>query len=312
MEKKVLVVDIGGSKYMGGLVSESGEIMYRKRQEWTSLAKEAVFASVCGAIDDVLEQNPGAEVQAVGMTIPGLADPKTGEWVSSGFMNIHDFPISQMLREKYGWPVYADNDARACVMAEKYFGAAQDSENFLYMTVSNGVGGALLLNGELFYGAFNNAGEVGQCIVVEDGRESNHNGTRGTLEAYCNAGGIAKTYLELGGMPTIDGEPASGKTIDQLARKGDAIALKTYELEGYYLGKAIASIYNVLDIEMVVIGGGLSLGFDLFEKSLMDTVRRQSYQRDTPFLKVVPTPLKYEGALMGAAALALHGLKKEG
>lgn len=308
--RAILAVDLGGSKYIGGLIAKNGEILYKKRHVWRSYALDEVFADICNAIDDVLDHCPEYDIEALGMTIPGLADPHKGIFLNSSAMGIHNWPIGEIIRDKYRWPVFLDNDGRACAMAERYFGAGQGCDDYLYITVSNGVGGALVLGGELYFGAYGNAGEIGQCIV-EDHIETSRSGRVGTLEEHANARGIVANYLHLGGQQVIDGEPASGKSIALLARNGDMCAQRAYELEGYYLGKAIAGVYNVLDISKVIIGGGLSLGYDLFERVLAKTVRAYSYTRSTPFLEIVPTPLKYEGALIGAASLALRGLRQK-
>ena len=301
----VLAVDMGGSKFIGGLIDEDGVILYHKRGLWASYRKEQILADVCEAIDDALMHYFGP-IEAVGITIPGLADPARGLFVKSDVMGISDWPIAQIVSEKYGLPVYVDNDCRACALAEYHFGAGQGCGNFLYLTVSTGVGGALILDGKLYYGAHNNAGELGQCMVENDAAASLC-GRAGTLEELANAAGIIQNYLYLGGQKEIWGEAASGKSIDRLARKGDAVAQKAYELEGHYLGKAIAGVYNLLDIEKVIIGGGLSLGFDLFEAPLMASLKAGTYESIHPKLCVLPTPLKYQGALVGAGALALCG-----
>lgn len=306
-KKAILAVDIGGSKYIGGLVTESGEILYQNRREWAQYGNDAVLQSVYGAIDDVLEKHPEVAVEAIGMTIPGLAYPDKGLWDSASFMDVYNLPIGRLAAEKYGIPAFIDNDAKACALAERYFGAGRGCDDFMYMTVSNGVGGALFLNGQLYYGAYGSAGEIGECVIIEDGRRS-HSGNVGTLEMYAAAAGLVKNYLEMGGRETIGGEAPSGKSIAALARQGDEIAIKAFELEGYYLGVAVSTVYNVVDMKKLIIGGGLSLAFDLFWDSLEKTVRARTYERDHPFLEFEATPLKYEGALLGAAAVALRGL----
>jgi predicted NBD/HSP70 family sugar kinase len=309
-EKVILAVDIGGSKYMIGLISKTGDIIYKERYLWREISTEGVTYEILTAMEDIIRRFPKYAIEAVGMTIPGLADPNAGTWVSSSFLGIYNLPIAEIVHDKFGFPVFIDNDCRACALAEKWVGTCTNCNDFLYITLSNGVGGALVLNGDLYYGAFGNAGEVGQCVVVEDGRLS-ENGSRGILEMYAATRGVIKNYLEANGEETINGEPPNGESISRLAADGDAAALRAFELEGYYLGKVIADACNLLDLQNVIIGGGLSLAFEYYQKTLEETVKKNTFPRKTSNIVITPTILGYDGALIGAAALAIRGLAME-
>ena len=305
MKEAILAVDIGGSKYMTGLIQPDGTLLAKERKTWTEYTQPLIRGQLLEAISDMLGAHPDVRVIGGGVTIPGLADPQSGVWVSTEFMGIKDYPIARDLEEVFGLPFYIENDGRACVLAERYFGAGRDCDDYLYITVSNGIGGGLFLNGKLHRGAAGNAGEIGQCVVVENGRMSG-DGTAGTLEMYAAAAGLAQNYLEAGGRRRIDGKEPDGASIAALAAEGDPAALETFRLEGYYLGKAIATLHNVLDLKKVILGGGLSLAFDLYRDTLLETVYAQTYKRPYPSPEVLATPLGYEGALYGAAALVLN------
>lgn len=302
----ILAVDIGGSKYITGLISQDGEIFSQKREVWEPDSSEYVMAALQKSMDADFEEAAakGLRISAIGITIPGLADPKKGIWLSASYLGVYDLPIARLMKERYGCPVHIDNDSRACALAEKWLGAGKDSTDFVYMTVSTGVGGALFLNNQLYYGSYMSAGEVGECVVVEDGRVA-QNDSQGTLEMYAGTRGLVGNYLEMGGQSLIDGKEPNGKSIARLADAGDPIAIKAYESIGYYLGKVIAYIWNILDVEKVILGGGLSLAFRLFEPKLMETLLKNSYVRDVPNIVVEATPLGYHGALLGAAALTV-------
>ena len=308
-DKVVLAVDLGGSKYMMGLISQSGKIIYKERRVWTEFTAENIIREIGAAIEEILTRFPEYNVQAAGMTIPGLADPAAGMWVSHSFANVRNLPIANIIGDRFGFPVFIDNDCNACALAEKYFGTCRDCNDFMYVTVSTGIGGALFLNGELYYGAFGNAGELGECVIVEDGRLS-EGGSRGTLEAYASASGLVENYLEAGGAETLDGDKPDGQSISRLADMGDKSALRAFELEGYYLGKVVATACNLLDFRKVVIGGGLSLAFKHYRHALEETVRKNTFVRENGGLEIVPTILGYDGALMGAATLAIRGLER--
>lgn len=306
MKKNYLAVDLGGSKYIVGIISEGGRILFQKTYKWDSYTLVKIDRQIKNAIRETLEAHPDIRPGAAGVTIPGLADPENGIWVSTEFMGIKNYAIAEAMEKEFNIPFYIDNDGKACVLAERHFGAGKDCDDFLYMTVSNGIGGGLFLDGKLYRGAFGNAGEIGQFVVVENGRLSD-DGTAGTLEMYAAAAGLVQNYIEAGGSATIDGKPAEGKSIAAQAAAGGPAALRAFELEGYYLGKAIAAAHNIIDFKKVIIGGGLSLVFELYKESLCKTVREQTYRRSYTSPEILPTTLGYEGALYGAATLAILG-----
>lgn len=301
-----LAVDMGGSKYIVGIIREDGEILASQKYEWDELSPEGVLRAVVDSSKKLLEENPQYPCVAAGATIPGLADPENGIWVESTFSGIRNVPFAALFEQQTGFKTYIDNDSNACTVAEKMFGHAKDVSDFVYFTVSNGCGGALFANNRRYLGGLGNAGEVGHCVVKENGRLCKC-GSRGCLEIEAAGRAIPLNYLELGGKELIDGAPPTAKSIDELARNGDEVAIKTYELEGYYLGKVAAQVANIFNPQMIIFGGGVSMGFDLFEASLVKTLNEQMYRGANEGLRVLKTALGYEGALLGAGALAFNG-----
>ncbi|MGI6403926.1 MAG: ROK family protein [Oscillospiraceae bacterium] len=298
----VLALDIGGSKLMVGLVTLQGTILCSANHPWERMPQELLLQVIQEKASQLLAAYPRYQPSAIGVTIPGLADPKRGLWIEASFSGIRNFAISQKLTQQFGLPAYLDNDAQACALAEKYYGGGKHCHHYLYVTVSNGVGGALFLDGKLYGGDKGHAGEIGHCVVVEEGRRCNC-GSKGCLEMYAAGPGVVKNYRELGGDAQISGQPANAQLIAQLARTGDVIARKTFELEGYYLGKGIAAACNLLNPEKVIVGGGISQAFDLFEQSLKDTLHQSIYQRANQGIVIEPSPLCCHGGLLGAVAL---------
>ncbi len=310
MEAIALGFDIGGSKYNVGLVDRQGQVLDREIGLWSALTREAVLADLCTCADGLLARNPQWRPRVAGATIPGLADTRRGLWVEASFSGIRDFPIAEALSARYGIPTYLDNDAQACALAERLFGCCRDTEDFLYLTVSNGVGGACFLGGKLYTGSGQGAGEIGHCVVVPGGRLCGC-GNRGCLEAYAAGPGLSKNYIELGGGPLPDGTPPSAKEIARRSRMGEAAAQETFRLEGEYLGQAIASAVNLLNPAKVVLGGGVSLAFELFGPTLTGQVKGGIYRKANPNLSIRPTALGYNGGLCGAAAVAFGGMEQE-
>ena len=305
-ERIVMAVDIGGSKFMTGFVSTDGEILAVERYEWKVRTPEGIVEQIGKAMAGIAAGHPHLTEQAVagGVTIPALADPVRGLWVDSDFLDVHDLPICDLLAERLGVPFYGDNDCNACVLAESYFGGARDIDNFLYLTVSSGIGGGVFLGGDLYYGARYQAGEIGLTISEPDGRLSLSGNQRGPLEMYGGTAGMAQTYRELGGALS-DMDDLGGKEIAEAARAGDVAALRTVELEGCYLGRAIANAAALVAPQRVVLGGGISLQFDLFQQPLFDELKRLG-EAHVPV--VFASELGYEGAFLAAAACARRGL----
>jgi glucokinase len=294
---------------MVGLVRVSGEILCVEKYQWRELSPGGVVRDVKEAVHGLLKAQPRYRPTVMGAAIPGLADPRKGLWVESSFSGIRDLPFGPIMEDEFGFPVSLDNDGRASAMAERMFGCCRGIDNFIWITVSNGIGGCIFINGAPYFGGGGNAGEIGH-VVVEEGPNARpcKCGHAGCAEMHASGPGVVKNYLSLGGRHLIDQEPPSAKSIDALARGGDTAALAAYELEGLYLGRAIGAAVNLINPQKVVIGGGVSLGFDLFRPSLERTLQSRVYRGANPDLRVEPTALGYNAALLGAAALSFAGM----
>jgi glucokinase len=310
MKRAILAIDIGGSKYVVGLLNENGEIYAKKRHVCTETSGNKILEEITAAAHKLIDENPDYQLEMIGVTIPGLADPKRGYWVEASFSGIHDLAVGPTLKDEFDIPVYIDNDGQACALAERLFGACRDIHDFIYLTVSNGIGGAVFTNDKIYYGAFGNAGEFGHVVVVEDGRQCKC-GKCGCLEMYAAGPGIVRNYIELGGSELIDGKRPDAERIAVLTKAGDPVAIETFKMEGYYLGKVIAVACNLLNPARVIIGGGVSLSFPIFEKHLLKDVQRFIYESANKELKIMPSALGYNGGLLGAAAVAVCGCNKK-
>ena len=298
-----LAIDIGGSKIALGLVTREGKIIQKKRFARPSRDAGQLAEHIAQNAKALLFNFTEIAPELIGITIPGLADPRRGYWVEASFSGIRDLPIADILSDSLRLPAYADNDGQACALAEKLYGACRDTEDFIYVTVSNGIGSALFLNGCLYGGSLGNAGELGHCVVVEDGRLCAC-GNRGCLEMHAAGPGIAANYAELGGRPALDGTPADAAEIAARALASDPPALAAYALEGELLGKALAFACNIINPGRVVIGGGVSLSFPLFTETLHQALFKRLYRSANPHLTILPSGHGGDGGLLGAAAAA--------
>lgn len=243
--------------------------------------------------------------ERIGITIPGLADPEAGLWVYACFSGIRDFPIARILEARYGRPVFLDNDVNACALAERLFGCCRETRDFLWMTISNGIGGGLVIGGQIYRGAFGHAGEIGHFHVVDDGRRCGC-GHAGCLEAEAAGPGIAHYYHTLfHTSPKADRATSSpdAKEIAARARAGEPEAIQTFERTGRLLGRASAWAANLLNPGKIVLGGGVGGAFELFYPALRETFEAEAFGDACSHVVIERTALGYDAATIGAAAL---------
>ncbi len=302
----VLAIDIGGSKLATGLVRTDGTVLSREKASWGALNADSVVKTVLDASRRMLDAHKGVRPLCAGVNIPGLADTDAGHWIEACFSGIRDVPIADIISQELGMPVYIDNDANNCAIAEKLFGVCRECTDFIWLTVSNGCGGAIFLDGHIYRGINGFSGELGHICVEEAGGYLCGCGNRGCLEAQAAGPGVARRY------EAACGKDASAKEIAEMARKGSEIALGIYKKEGYYIGKAVAAAINTLNPQKVVIGGGISDAFDLFSASLKNTVDTMTYNKASDHVLIEKTGLGYDAALVGAAALAMLRYGKQG
>ncbi len=346
--KKILALDLGGSKMLSAFVEVTvdgkGERTTKlsavsKRPLSKDSGKEGVWNAILSAVDESFAKS-GEEwgaIDRIGVTIPGVADPIRGFWTYAPFSGISNFPIGEELQTKYGRPVYADNDVNACAWGEKVFGVCQNVDNYAWITISNGIGGGLVLNGRIFPGKFAGAAEIGHFNVVEDG-ELCGCGNRGCLEATAAGPAIARAYRKLvektfsnGADPELRREwinylvknnngslseaallrdaldassGATAATIADEARQGNPLATTVFRDTGKYVGRAASWATNLLNLEKVIIGGGVAGAFDVFYPSLWETFQKCLFKQANQTVTVEKTGLGYEAGLLGAAALA--------
>ena len=306
----ILSIDIGGSKIIAGAVDADGNILFRNIMAlWRPITKNELFTCIVNMCNDVIHRHhvyTMNRLSCVAAAIPGLCDPTNGMWVYSSFSGIHDFPIAKMLSGKLNLPVYLENDVNACAMGEMMFGACKDVDDFFWVTVSNGIGGCVVLNGGVYAGANMGAGEIGHVCVDENGPMCEC-GNRGCAEACAAGPAILRRYLaSLGDVSPDNNAGLNAKIIADRARQGEETAIQVYEKTGYYLGKAIASTANILNPKKIIIGGGVSESMDLFYPALMETLNRMLFRAANPNLTVEKTALGNDAGLLGAAAVGLR------
>ncbi|MCL1909805.1 MAG: ROK family protein [Kiritimatiellaeota bacterium] len=296
MTRFVLAIDIGGSKVSCGVVDNNGAIL---RSHTEPRAKDDGVAGMMSTIRFCASCVLGVEpVEAVGATIPALADAQRGLWLYAPFSGMSDIPIADLLRDEFKLPAAIDNDVNACAIAEHRFGRCREIRDFVWMTVSTGVGGAIFADGKLLRGATNTAGETGHLCVEDDPAKALRCccGRMGCLEAMASGTGLERRYGEAG---------VSAKIIGERARDGEMKAIDAFRQTGVYLGRAAAMCVTLLNPSAVIFGGGVSMNFDLFADTLHQTCAERVFAEANKNYILAPTALGYEAALLGAACLVL-------
>jgi glucokinase len=279
----VLAIDVGGTKMAAGVVGDDGTLHARAtRPTPTSTDPDAVLAPL---LDAVAEVRAGGE-QACGVGCGGPMAPG-GEAVSP--LNIpgwRDFPLRERLAAELGLPVFVDNDAKALALGEGWRGAARGMTDFLAMVVSTGVGGGIVLDGRMLDGAAGNAGHIGHLIVEPGGRMCRC-GAQGCLEAEASGTAIGERT----------GRPAADAPVEERERAGRLV------------GRAVASVANLLDLQLAVVAGSVALGFgDVFFSAAQVELDRLARISFAVGARIIPAGLGDEGPLVGAAALAWRAL----
>ncbi|MDO3411113.1 ROK family protein [Saccharibacillus sp. CPCC 101409] len=290
-------IDIGGTKIALGLVDETGKVLAQTSLKTDPDKKPAqLIGEVADAVNAMLaERNVSPdEVKGIGVGAPGPLDAKHGRLDSPPNLPAwHGFGVVEELRKHFGaWPVHFQNDATAATLAEKWLGAAREAENFIFITVSTGIGAGIYMHGRLITGASGNAGDVG-FITVEPGAA----GTDGYWEQIASGTAIARQASE-----TLGREVSTKEAFD-LAAAGDAQMTELIELTYRRLGVGCVSLINTLDPELIVIGGGVSqIGDPLFD-AIRGYVSQHALSPAGRRTAIVPAALSQNAGLIGAASL---------
>ena len=304
---KILAIDIGGSQFRTALATVSGSQVAFASITQRLLQPDCTKEQLLAMLDDsIVKTAPTGDYERIGVTIPGLAEPDTGMWVYACFSGIRNVPVAPILSEKYGnKPVFIDNDVNACAWAERQFGVCKETKDFLWITVSNGIGGGLVLNGEIYRGRFGNAGEIGHFNVVAENGFRCGCGNYGCLEAEAAGPGIARRYTALNKeLPNSSPLDSSAREIANRARAGDKTAKLVFDITGQLIGRAASYVVNLLNLEKIVIGGGVSNSFDLLLPSMEASLRERIFREANPKVVFEKTGLGIDGGLAGAAAIA--------
>ncbi|MEU0211515.1 ROK family protein [Streptomyces canus] len=301
----VAALDIGGTKIAGALVDGHGRILLRAQRATPAQEDgESVMRAVEETLGELTDSPLWGRAAALGIGSAGPVDASTGTVSPVNVPGWRDYPLVSRVREAAGGlPVELIGDGVAITAAEHWQGAARGHDNALCMVVSTGVGGGLVLNGQLHAGPTGNAGHIGHISVDLDG-DPCPCGARGCVERIASGPNIARRALENGWRPGPDGDTSAAAVADA-ARGGDPVAVASFQRAAQALAAGIAATATLVEIDIAVIGGGVGKAGDvLFEplrKALGDYATLSFVQR----LTIVPAQMGTDAGLVGAAAAAL-------
>lgn len=312
----VVGVDIGGTTIKVAAANAQGDLLSEVRSPTQRGTGQAILEGILETVGQAIEEaglGP-ADIAAVGIGAAGGVDRKRGLW--GGSTTIHlgmRVSLTDMVKERFGIPAYIDNDGNVAALGEMRFGAGADVLDMIYITLGSGVGGAIIIDGQIHYGRGRIAGEIGHMIVQQDGPRCGC-GAHGCLEALASATAMireAQAALQTG-EPTlirelVKGDPSqlNGEIIARAAYQGDEIALRIWREAGQALGVAIYSLDHLLGPEVIIIGGALTRAGDLIFEPMYERLNQESRGRFDP-RQVRMAALGERTGLMGGVALALR------
>jgi glucokinase len=308
-------VDLGGTKMLVGVL-DGTETLWESREASTGQSEDELVELLVREVTEAREARPDAK--AVGLGIPATIDHDRGIAVSAVNLPLEDLPIRDLVEKRVGLPVVVDNDANVAAFAEFLYGAAVGMPDIVMLTIGTGIGGGLILNGELYRGSTGAGAELGHVVIQADGPPCQGNcPNHGCVEALASGtalGREGKAAAESAPDSVIGKLLAAGKTVDgrivtEAAVAGDETSIAVFELIGGRLGVACSSFANIFQPNAIVVGGGVIAAGDL----LLDPARREVRERalkpmnETPILEAT---LGNDAGMIGAAALARVELER--
>ncbi len=312
-DQHVIALDLGGTKLAAGILDREGVVLRRTQHPTETSSQDALIAQIEHAIEELLDDGVGA----LGVGIPSLIDQRVGRAGSSVNVPLAGVDLRDLLAARFHLPVALENDANAAALAEHRFGAGRGTEHMVMITLGTGIGGGLILNGELYRGSFGTAGELGHVTLELHGP---------ACQGFCPGIGhfealASGTAAERLAHEVADGSPdgalararAEGRDLDppltvELANRGYPDALEVATRIGYNLGIGIANYVNVFNPELVVIGGGFARAGELILEPAREVVARHALPTARESVRIGLAVLGPEAGLIGSGLVGFEAL----
>ena len=293
--QRVIGVDLGGTKVLAGVVDRDGNVEHRRERPTPLGSQRELLAGLDEAVGELM----GDDVVAIGFGIPSRIDQRTGEIQGSVNIPLAELDLRDRMSDRFGVPVAIDNDANAATLAEFVAGAGKDARDMVMLTLGTGCGGGAVIDGKLYRGW----AEFGHMVVEFDGRPCQGTCTgRGHLEGYVTGTAATKLAQEEFG-PAVDAH-----RLVRLADEGEPRAVEILADMGRYLGAGIATLVNIFDPELVVIGGGFGAAGDFLLVPAREIVRCDSLGDAGARVQIVRAELGTAAGLIGAGLVGFESL----
>ncbi len=309
----MIAVDIGGTRMRAAAFSAQGYEPIQIQRVPSQGAGASTQERLVQLIQSVCPS--GEAIAAIGVAAPGPVDPQSGViFTAPNLPALRNFPLVEYLHSKLHTPVFLDNDAGLAALGEWKAGAGQGHNDLIYLTISTGIGGGIICNGQLLHGARGMAAELGHVLVWPDGPVCGC-GQRGHIEAIASGTHIAcwvKNEIANGAASSLqNADEVSAKSIAEAARAGDDLSQRAYQRAGFYLGIALANFVHIFNPSMIIFGGGVSQSSDLLiepaKESLAKHVIAPGYLDK---LSLTTAALGDDAGIIGALILAREAIKK--
>jgi glucokinase len=305
-------LDLGGTKLLTGVVDAELEVHHESRERTTGASEQEVLDTIVEEIEEARAKRPN--VVAAGLGIPCTMDRERGVAINAVNLDITDVPIRDIVAERTGLPVFVDNDANVAALAEHRFGAAKGTGDAVMLTIGTGIGGGVIIDGQLYRGSIGAASELGHMVIDLNGPPCqgtcpNHgciealaSGTALAREGTAKAGSHPESAL---GLALARDGGVTGKTVTDAAKDGDQAAVEVMELIGMRLGVGLSSLANIFTPDVLVIGGGVIVAGDLLLTPAREELRRRALppMNETP---VKEAQMGNDAGMIGAAEMALE------
>jgi glucokinase len=312
--RRVIGIDAGGTKLLGGVVDEGLVVHHRVHRTWRGADRKETLDILVEAVEEVRAAAP--DVAAVGFGIPALVERDTGVSRWSTHLPLDEVPFRDLMSERLGLPVAVDNDSTAAMVAEHRFGAARGARHAALIALGTGIGGGLVLDGRIYRGAHGLGAELGHMVIDIDGPDCQGDCPgRGCLEVLASGTAIGVAGREAGrarpdselGRRAAAGREITGALVTELAHEGDPVAREALAVVGRRLGAGITSVVNALNPEVVVIGGGAVAAGELLLGPAREVVAARALPAIRERVRIAPAHFGDESGMLGAALLALEG-----
>jgi glucokinase len=302
--KNIIGIDLGGTNLKIGLLDQGCHIRYRAALSTKRFTrKNDLIIAITDSIRRIIKDKnlKKSEIQGIGLGLPGPIDVQKG--IVHFFPNIpgwKEVRLKGILQKRLGLPVYLDNDANLMALAEFHRGAARKVKNAVCLTLGTGVGGGVIIDAKLYRGSTFNAGEIGHIPINEDGPRCNCAG-KACLEAYVGNKPILKKARQ------VFGRNISLEEVSALARRKNKRAIKIWQDAGRRLGIALSGVVNLVNPDVIVIGGGVAAAGEILFRNIRSTIARRAMRVQAKHVKVKAAKLGSDAGLIGAALLVKEG-----